>query len=91
MKSSTPLGPIEENATGWRQQKLFGASELVLELRVGVVMDADHCQAQYTIRDPEIGELVAMRSWPHYPLSCLHSLLTVAAGVALEDLEELLR
>lgn len=34
-------------------------------VKVGLVRATRHAQIQYSVVDPETGDLMAMRSWPH--------------------------
>lgn len=81
---------VSEDATGWRQLPLFPCDDIVLEVRIGVVLSADHVQAQLKVSDAETAELVAMRSWPHFGFAHIDEQMAYVMQTALEDLHALL-
>lgn len=68
MKLTPPNTPCVEDPSGWCQERLFGEPVIEATLRIGVVAESSHVQYQFELRNPESGELLAMRSWPAAPV-----------------------
>lgn len=59
-------------------------------LRLGTIGASNHVQVQCEIRNPVDGELLALWSRPHAPLSDLHDVLALAAAELEQAVRELL-
>nr|CRY96806.1 hypothetical protein [uncultured prokaryote] len=81
--------PCVEDETGWCQEALFG--ELVIEgkLLIGMQRDDGHLQIQLEVRNPQSGELLAMRSFPHLKPDFMADAALRALELLLEDIERL--
>ena len=53
------------NPVAWDQLSLLPTEVVEIELRIGVVSEANHLQWQLTVRDPSAGALFGMLSHPH--------------------------
>lgn len=51
----------------WEQLTITPPAVVELTLRIGLVVDAEHAQAQLEVRSATDGTLIAMSSWPHIP------------------------
>jgi hypothetical protein len=52
----------------WYQAALTSPTVLELNIRIGVIPDADHLQALVELKDPTTGILLGQWSRPHAPL-----------------------
>lgn len=55
----------------WTQPALFPPPAIEMRLRYGFVLAENHLQAQCEAYNPSDGELLAMKAWPHAPISAL--------------------
>jgi hypothetical protein len=53
----------------WEQLSLLPYEVVEIELRVGIVVESDHLQWQFTVRDPAAKTLLGMLSSPHVSLA----------------------
>lgn len=74
---------------GWAQQTLESPEVIEITLKLGVMVRADHVQAQVEVRDPSTGLLLAMVSWPHADMSSAAYAFEVAIGEVYKILYDL--
>lgn len=51
------------------QPALFPPPVVEISLRIGIVSDVEHVQAQIEVRSGTDGQLLAMQAWPHFEMS----------------------
>lgn len=69
--------------TDWWQQSLTPPSVYEVTIRLGVIPEADHAQAQAEMKDPTTGILLAQWSAPHSTVHGLGRLIDEAVRKAL--------
>lgn len=72
-----------DGVNDWAQLALIPPPVVVVHLRIGVMVDADHVQAQVEVCDETTGELIAMESWPHVGLDRADRLIRESALKAI--------
>lgn len=72
--------------TDWYQQHLTPPEVVELRVRLGVIADADHCQALVELIDPVTGVQIAQWSNPHAPAARWHVVFDEAIAKAQEYL-----
>jgi hypothetical protein len=72
--------------TDWYQQHLTPPEVVEVRVRLGVVADADHCQALVELIDPVTGVQIAQWSNPHAPATRWYVVFDQAVDKAREYL-----
>lgn len=47
------------------QEALLPPRVVEVRVRLGIIVDSDHCQGQIEVWEPSSGVQLALRSWPH--------------------------
>lgn len=73
--------------TDWYQQHLTPPAVTEVNVRYGVIPDADHVQALVEVKDPTTGVLVGQWSYPHATMRDLQTVLDWVTRRAKEAIE----
>lgn len=74
---------------GWGQMVLVPPAASEITVRLGLVPESNHAQLQLEVTSATDGVLLAMASWPHFPISEIPDRLADLLGDVARWSEEL--